>query len=237
VTREHVFAEWIGIAFEGIIGDTGTGEIRSDDGRIDTYTRAPFTDKIKRFCEPCNSVWMSGMEGRVKPFLTPMMTGGFPKSLTPAMQLALANWAVKSALVLNYQRPQMRPVPDSEYPAFRSSVQPLPRQLVWIGHRDPRTDNLVVRSVIGKTPDPRDYSESNEGWGYLCTFSVGFVVLQVFGHNMPLTLNLEFADDHPRVMKQIWPVQGNVKWPSASIDTLASDFRIIHQMFTGSPLP
>ena len=235
VTREHVFADWMGPAFKGVIGDQGTIEIRSDDGTVKSFPSVPFTHTIRRFCEDCNGAWMGQKETLVKPFLTPMMTGGFPNSLTPSMQLDLADWAVKTALVLNYLRPYRRPIPNSEYPAFRALSTPLPRQLVWIGHRDPRRDNLVVKSYFGKTPDPRD-DESNEGWPYLCTFSIGFVVLQVFGHTMPLTLNIELGDDHPRVMKMIYPVQRRVEWPPSSIDTIGN-LELLHQLFTSAPLP
>ena len=236
VTRENIFAEWMQVAFKEIIGDAGVVEIRRDDGTSITFPSAPFTHTVRRFCEDCNAKWMGGMETRVQPFLTPMMTGGFPNSLTPAMQLLLANWAVKTALVLNYMRPNKRPIPDSKYPAFRASSTPLARQLVWIGHRDPRKDNLIVKSYIGKTPDPGATNRTNQGWPYLCTFSIGFVVLQVFGHTMPLTLNIELGDDHPRVMSMIFPVQGRIEWPPTSINTVG-DIALLHQLFTGAPLP
>ena len=49
---------------------------------------------------------MNDMKLRVKKFLAPMVTGGFPETFNPAMQLALANWALKTVLVLDHQDPR-----------------------------------------------------------------------------------------------------------------------------------
>jgi hypothetical protein len=181
VTREHVFADWMGPAFMGIIGDQGTIEIRSDDGTVKSFPSVPFTHTIRRFCEGCNGAWMGHKETLVKPFLTPMITGGFPNSLSPSMQLDLADWAVKTALVLNYLRPNRRPIPDSEHPDFRASSTPLARQLVWIGHRDPRRD---------KDGSSRAIIERRERWRPGEDADPSGLVIELYGPIMGLSIAL-----------------------------------------------
>jgi len=63
--------------------------------------------KAKIVCAKCNNEWMSRLEKLVKPILTPMLTGQ-SIDLDPAKQVALCQWGIKTAMVLEHtlERPE-----------------------------------------------------------------------------------------------------------------------------------
>lgn len=243
-SREHLFAEWMKDAFDGIIAGRGMVEIGVGDNEPIRFSSAPFEDRIWGFCEDCNGGWMNAMETRVRPVITPMMTANASTSLTPAEQLALANWAIKTVLVLDHQSPQNRSIPDSEYGAFYKKKQPLKNHVVWIGRIDPTKEMKLADTVLQKIHRTR-IDTSDDGlvkqvredivdgrWMYVGTFSIGFVVLQVWGHNLTHAMKIDTGIDHQSVMKRIWPVQGDVTWPpSVSVDTYVGGIRAIQNVF------
>ena len=139
-----------------------------------------------------------------------------------------------------------RVVPDAEYDAFYSKQTPLDHHIVWIGKTDPRVDNLVVamrkgrvRSIQADThPDlVRILQEamSNGQWIYAFTFSIGFVVFQVMGHYIPAALNV--GPDHFRVLDRIWPVQGDIVWPSKDSVITLGHLDNLHELIAGVTPP
>ena len=115
ITKQHIFSQQLRDVFKGIIGETGTSSIRTGINPPIEFSSPPFVDKVGGFCEECNSTWMQVIEARAIQILSPMITGGFPRSLSPSDQKALATWALLTALVLDHQVPQNRIVPDAEY--------------------------------------------------------------------------------------------------------------------------
>src|ERR1035441_7024833 len=195
ITKQHIAPKQLRNVFEGVISDSGTTSIRTGTNPPIEFSSAPFDDKVGGFCEACNSTWMQAIEARAVSILTPMMTRGFPKLLTVADQAELSTWAVLFALVLDHQVPQNRVVPEAEYGDFYANRTPLINHLVWIGKTDPRSNNLVISTRKGRVRrvdaqiDPVFVSllqeaMTNRQWIYVFTFSVGFAVFQVMGHNV-----------------------------------------------------
>ena len=48
---------------------------------------------------------------------------------------------------------------------------------------------------------------------YRITFSAGNLVVQVFGHDFPTTLNIEGPPEQAQLVRRIWPITGRFKWP------------------------
>ena len=248
LTREHVFGNWMATAFKDYIDDYGAIEIRTGRREPIRYQTGPFTDTVRIACKSCNEGWMNDCALGVQQLLTPMMTGGFPRLLTAGDQEALASWAVKTALVLDHQTPENPIVPVAEYPELFATKRPLSSHIVWIGHTDPRSSHLVINSTKGRFPrinaenDPalreRLQASIDDGrWLYLFTFSIGFVVLQILGHNMHNPLTISTGEIHPRLMTPFWPVRGDVSWPPPeSSDTLGGP-RALHELIVGVPAP
>ncbi len=248
LTREHVFGKWMANAFKDCIDEYGSVEIRTGTKAPITYQTGPFTDTVRIACKTCNEGWMNDCELRVQQLLTPMMTGGFPRLLTEVDQTALATWAVKTALVLDHHTPESPIVPLAEYSELFTIKKPLPSHIVWVGHTDPRRSNLVINSTKGRFPRisadkdaallARLQASIDDGrWIYFFTFSVGFVLFQVLGHNMHDHITLSTGDAHSRMMTPIWPVCGDVSWPPPeSADTFGGP-RALHEHIVGVPAP
>ena len=120
ITKEHVFGKWIGPLF-----DAGQPDmvVRHTFQRDDTATPPRLSDRldhqVRMPCQRCNEGWMSRLEGVVKTIITPMIQGQAMRLLTLSDQRAIARWAVKTAMVIEYmQKPEQRYFTQTE----RSSV-------------------------------------------------------------------------------------------------------------------
>jgi hypothetical protein len=235
-------------AFSGIIGETGVAEIRSSGKDPITYARRPFEDTIGGVCSTCNNGWMSLLETDVQPSLTPMMTTGVSASLTPEMRLKLATWAVKTTLVLDQLTPAKRAVPDSEYLFFYQRQAPLPYHEVLIGRIDPSVNNLVVSTIQSKiqmldditdTPTVRYLRRGAElgQWLYVFTFSIGFVVFQVLGHNFPRAIHVRRPELFNQTMETLWPGLLTITWPPGLTIDRIGRLAALHEAYTLTPAP
>lgn len=223
LTDEHVMADWIGKDFGQI--PTGISQITNAKGELTQWPSAPFSDVVKIVCQDrCNGGWMSDLEAAVKPILGPMMTRGWVTTLSAPTQQTLAFWAVKTALVIEHLHPRHRVVGDSEYGGLFAAQQPLPTHVVWIGRRNSPGDNLVssLKESLNRIQVPADnhkmtqairQATDNGARMYRFTFSIGHVVFQVFGHNIPMTLQIEGGTGFHDVVQQIWPPKSDVTWP------------------------
>jgi len=94
-SREHVFALWISKLFS----DAAPFTVKATHGRSKTglkqialYSRAA--------CRHCNNGWMSELEQRARPLLTPAIPGQTVR-WDAEEQLIVAAWAFKTALMLD----------------------------------------------------------------------------------------------------------------------------------------
>jgi hypothetical protein len=244
ITREHIVAEWIGDLFRHL--GKGTAGIIQRDGTVTSYQTELFGQRVKVVCFDCNSGWMSRLEGRVKGKLGPILRHGQATRLSLGDQKLLATWAVKTAFMFEHLHPNERIIPDSEYGRFYSLQQPPPGYVVWMAHRRTLVDHtgreLLVASRhegIHKIDVPPEFVQQVEKWmaegrrAFIITFSIGRVVFQVFGHDVPGAFRVNMSN--PRVNHWIWPVQGDVTWPPAlSVEDIGGLFAL-HQAHNTRP--
>jgi hypothetical protein len=153
------------------------GESSVNEKRI--WTRQQVASEVtKLVCHDCNTGWMSAMEGRMKPLITPMITGS-PLVLTPAQQIDLATWATKSAIVLETTTPG---VDHSRFDEASVLKGPL--------GRPPNHVRVFATAVEGEIPPISFFcarahllanNEQVVGNVHLYTIQVGMLVLQVIG--------------------------------------------------------
>lgn len=228
---------------------TGVSQLVDEQGRVTSWPKSCFQDSVKIVCQQaCNGGWMSRLEQRVIPTLGPMIKKGWSTGLPPRTQQALAFWAVKTALVLDYVHAAVRVIPDAEYPALHAAQQPLPAHLVWIGRRNTVGEQLAasLKQAISEIQVPADDPDGiavqirasiAEGCGiYRVTFSVGHVVFQVFGHTLPGPLDIKTGPDNARILHQIWPPQGHITWPPERSIEVVGGVGGLHSLF-GGPVP
>jgi hypothetical protein len=243
LTKEHVFAAWVGHLFPNL--SKSTNEMIRRDGTVHVFESMPFTHTIRIVCVTCNTGWMSSIEGSVKSVLGPMLRRGLSATLTPSFQAQLAMWAVKSALVLDRMHPAERVIPDSEYSRFYKSQQPSSKYVVWIGRRASFFDHtgreLVVASrqehITSFSADSAASKAEAEQWVvkghtlFKITFTVGHVVFQIFGHDLPGTIVMNHAAAD--VLQQIWPVEPRFAWPPPQPIEAIGGFLALHELLKG----
>ena len=100
--------------------------------RIIQPSGGPFTKKLRIVCEPCNGIWLSGMEEAAKPLLLEMFSVGGQVRLDAEAQLTLARWAFKTICVLS-QLSMRKTFPLAHCREFRQSGFPPVDSQIWTG--------------------------------------------------------------------------------------------------------
>jgi hypothetical protein len=90
ITREHIWPEWLKDFVPSSAGLGYAERWSSADGR-QRWRQGLLAATVRRFCEPCNTGWMSAIEGAAKPVVGPMVQG-IHTTLDAAAQRTVANW-------------------------------------------------------------------------------------------------------------------------------------------------
>jgi len=223
ITEEHVWPKWL-IALlpevEEVIGTMGGPEL----GRtIEFQSGSQVNHTIRRTCESCNTGWMSDLEARVKPLVSPMVKPQRPAivRLGQADQALLALWAVKMALMLDFATPGEQYIPRSAFEWVLSQGTPPPQVRVWIGARTMLDDipedatSGVVQAVWADSNLVTFHPSTGDLDAYVTTFSAGFLVCQVVGllygfEDRPV----EVGTFGERGIIHIWPSTNRlIPWP------------------------
>jgi hypothetical protein len=150
MSGEHFWSDWMGPLLpqrshrlEELINYTRPPG-RTVQGRTErTLPGAPHSKKIEVVCKKCNSEWMSVLEGRVRPFLSPMIKGQFV-ALDEVARGMVARWIVLKTLVMEQEKPiGTKALPlhtDAEYQDFMNSWHVPDGFKIWIGHSDTQGD-------------------------------------------------------------------------------------------------
>lgn len=141
VTKQHMWPDWL----KKVIPREGT-EHTQNITRMDMiqrdlvvirpelhFKRGPIgAKKIRRVCGPCNSGWMSALEGIAKHTLTTMITGN-PILLNREMQTAVAAWTMMTAIVAEYTDVPTQAIPPADRRLLMQGNLPNDSWRIWIG--------------------------------------------------------------------------------------------------------
>lgn len=172
---------------------------------------------VRRVCSECNNGWMSDLEGATKPLLLPWIDGK-RTHLVYDEQQAIATWAIKTAMMLQYSPLHKSGVviPGSHYNAlFDRKTSPPDSVEVLIG--------LVPEQPPGALFGLRRLDVAREHWGagltptrerylgYEATVIAKGLVLKVLGHAGPAQIKItkEVVITPDLGLSQIWPVQSS----------------------------
>jgi len=225
---EHVLPKWAQRDFN-IQGSLTiwAGEHSAEPARRKVARRPQLTITLDgRICETCNNGPLSQLEGSVRSILSPMMLKAEPTELDPAAQELLAAWGVKTVLLLELSfrqhYPNSRLVPgyvasEAEFAWLWRERRPPPRSLVWLGCWDCRS-STPMRYEPSVAPVPSNGASLK---GHFTTFSVGFVVFQVFtvdfvaaDHDGATLWNTSVPRSLEAALARIWPApRRTVSWP------------------------
>lgn len=232
MTAEHVFPRWLYDAQPpGSGGVVSTVEQGSSNEEFTTtqWEGTGYDWTVRAVCATCNNGWLSRMEGRVKPVLTPMIQGQSMR-LNANTRRLLAAWAVKTVVVSHAKEARSR-VPSDHYRQLREGAVAPTGTSVWIAAVDPGPARLVSLrhydvSLVAPTAGTR--------YGAYCgTISVGHVVLQVLGHDGSHEIARVLTKNAAAVLHTIWPPPAHTTtWPTGGRVDLAGLSALADDMLT-----
>ncbi|WP_432101026.1 hypothetical protein [Streptomyces sp. WAC 04229] len=224
VTNEHVYPRWLAEGFpeemrttRAIMGSySDRSSFRRHSGRM-------LTAQVKAVCGACNSGWMSAFEGRVKPYLLPMIKGQIVE-LPPEAQEALATWTLKTALMCQVMLPQDEPnLPADLFTDLYWDRQPAEEMNVFCGYMmppqylngpSPMENRSVPRTIRQRRADGSVF----EAWATVVTIRIGYAVVQLVSAG-PKGLRYELGFEGSYV-EPLWPIRETFSWPPRALKTL-----------------
>ena len=206
MSREHVLPRWLEHALPGEGPFRFSREPLEPSRAMGRVWDAPGLNMtVKRVCRACNSGWMSLLEERTRPLLTPMIKGeGI--LLGPEVQHLVSAWVAKTAMVLEYAHKEpRRGFTNAERHSLRK-LGSLPQgALVWLAYyRGQKTvwfrqhDLRLDEAVPGKQPKRLR--------GYVATLMIGHLVFRFW--KLPWEDAVEaihLGDRSQEAIVTIWP--------------------------------
>jgi hypothetical protein len=217
MSREDAIPKW---ALEILPdhGEDGSRSVRQSSGNPDqTWEHSKLELIHKCVCEPCNTGWMSDLEGAAKPFLESMILGRGRELHETGRRLA-ATWAVKTALVLQGPDPKST-IPAEHYREVRE-LGSLPKQeppkgvQVWLAAYDFARDDFLHRHD-GLRLTGTDLDVPPKSYG--ATFNIGHLAFQVFWSELDPPAKRNIGNNLVPYLREIWPAQSMVAWPPPNV--------------------
>jgi hypothetical protein len=253
ITNEHVWPEWLEDFVPPSAGPGYAERWSSADGRQE-WKQQLLSATVRMFCEPCNTGWMSDIEGAAKHIVGPMVQG-IPTMLDAAAQRSVANWAVLKGLVAAQTSKTPQPIPDRHFRRVCAAKgAPANTVWVWIGQRQ----NLAHPTKPGRAKlfdshfmpvtnaERKDSLDGDLEKKYISEggvfngmiFSVGHFFALVVQHDWP---GLQFrpiqGSDAEQAFVSIWPVGDDVPWPPPlPVDVLGDTHHVTQFFEMGLPL-
>lgn len=212
-TLEDVWPQWLMKRFP--LSDTA--RMDADLGGRKLYSRPIAKPELllKKLCQTCNNGWMSRLEDEVKPVVESILDDTL-QVLDVPMQLTLAQWAVKTAMVLE--------AIDSNRRWFYSENE---RQQMCDARTLPQRTSVWIAKCVDQ---PNVYSGANDLWttsgdngihGFTVTMAFGPLALQVMTIRTPASIPLHIAMTYAvregpwdQLLVQVWPISQDIRvWP------------------------
>src|ERR1700679_2215251 len=135
-TVEHILPRCLRCALPGegrLVHEWRAPEEESPSKRW-TADVVSFTARV--VCARCNNGWMSRLEVAAKPYLSSMIRG-VGRELYEGGKEAVARWALKTAMMLDYgQEAKFRSIPSEDYTALFQTMGLLPDTYIWLAACD-----------------------------------------------------------------------------------------------------
>lgn len=218
LSAEHVTSQWIGELFAGpSVARFGSSEIDAK-----TYNSGPLDFKAKVVCEKCNNTWMSDIEAKAKPIMAPMIAGEKLVPITPEVARSVANFAFKTAVIVDHMRRNEAFFPRRFRHAFRKSLF-IPHFVhMWMCASAGSRAKVRIKGLYhnGKTPDGLHLKL------YGCTCSFGNFAFQVLSVLQSGNATLRSTARFDKIAVPFWPtVPPNFVWPYHQMLRSDEDFK------------
>jgi hypothetical protein len=236
MTGEHLWSEWkhpFLPKLEAPKKNEFYRVVRGKYGPTETVLKKPqqghtYTKTIRAVCHRCNTGWMSGVEGLVKPILIPMLQGQ-RFELDRISQHRLAVWITLKMLVAENQNVEDRVIQNDGLAFFRA-YRTVPRGTkIWIAHHDTPEwyagygGQTLQATLDANAPTIRGL-KNIQATG----FGVGHLFALTCFSALP-TFEIEFDEiEKMGVVRRLWPLRpGTITWPMRTVSDGALD-RLSH---------
>jgi len=210
---EHVWPNWL----RNIMPDRGkvryhrsVQDLRTGLSAENDWPGRDYDLTVNCVCNACNTGWMSRLEDKAKPLLQSMAVGN-GRDLYATGQRTVAAWTVLKAMMFN-GKDRDDPIPAIHHRdlyASRDDPRPPRDTQVWVGAHSLK--GVDVQKHFALTADRGGVAETN---AYGTTFTVGHLVLQVFGHEVREGTKRNLTGTLAKTLTQVWPVSADkVVWP------------------------
>lgn len=214
VSKEHLWPEWILRIILETRGEQGKKHIVEHErhGNTTRFESMKLETKIGMPCEDCNNGWMSDLETSVKPFMGGMVFPGELTLLNQDRRRLLARWAVKTAMVSEFFKPDGRfYFTSDERRAFMASSQPPNDVWVWIGKYD-------ATQPMHLSQDRKINNATDAVHFYSLTLTANFFAVQIVASRQSGPIRkVPVAEMPADALIRIWPANENpellIEWP------------------------
>ncbi len=228
LTREHAVPRWVSkLVFrnEPIHAYTGIDGVRP----LRSYVSRGITAAPRIVCRDCNNGWLHRLEVRARDAIGPIMIGQ-RKTLSEADQAAASLWVLKTAIVLERDRP-VPPMIPAWHARYLLEHQDLPPQSrAWLAYQRGFEEIGVHFFPIPHTDLFRG-PENFDVRGYVVTLTVGRAVFQVYAmasEGFGVVLDQAYDTDGGYAAS-IWPPTAPVNWPTENGLTYEELDRFAHR--------
>jgi hypothetical protein len=216
VSLEDIWPKWMLALLKDRLTTT---KVMITRGTENLREAASIETTVKRVCESCNNGWMSVLEEKAKPLLTPMIMGdNLPVTRTLSELRILATWGLKTYLMLNfYYAKHERFVPGSLYSQFFRRQLPPQQCAIWIAAHNNESINFGVNTRRGDNL-PTAYNDHGivtsgraGAVGVICTFYMHRLIYQVMLMHIDRPIK---SITTPGFAQLIWPLpHRSIDWP------------------------
>jgi hypothetical protein len=174
---------------------------------------------VNMVCKPCNEGWMSGIEGRARPILEPLILDRPVQPISHEDQALIALWATLRSVVIEYTALDGLRASTADQRRFLYKAQMIPlRTRVWIGSLEPQTVELGFAHRTNGLASRQDAANARAGGHRIMpsvqqtTMVMGHLVLVVTTSALKIPLRVNLAQFQDRLT--LVPAASEMSWPA-----------------------
>jgi hypothetical protein len=165
---------------------------------------AQITRQIRVVCADCNGGWMGSLETKVRPILSPMMTGD-PRTLSVEEQTTLAQWITLKTLIAEHAVDGLQTTKQEDVRAFyEHRTIPADFRIFIAPHTSDKWRLTAFRHAVDlhlPEPEPPHVTRRNT---QLVIFGVGILLVIVVASEVVSPDRLLIPGDSG--LRRVWPI-------------------------------
>jgi len=220
LSKEHIWSEWTYKLVPKVPGAErdifvlSSTPIKTDLRSRKTMQGSPNVLQVRKVCKyHCNSGWMSALETKAEPLLTPLILGE-TTTIEPEQQKVVATWLAMKGMVAEFTRPVDVTTTQEERSLLMNELKPPDHWRIYIAKQSGNwwrtayyrhTASLsVVRSPIKPV---RPFGKNAQS----VTIGIGALLAHIV--SAPAGIDFNLPAEVRRNVWPIWPTGDQIIWP------------------------